>query len=1062
MKYIKLISLLTFFLLTSSNYSQKIKVIETMNLDLNSEYAEIGIKYLKNNKVLFASSKKNNSGKKRDKRNNRHMGLRLYTASIMQNGEVSNVKLFNEAESNPINESNITFTSDYKTVYFTRNNYIQDEYRKQFKKDTLDNHILKLFKASINSEGVLSNITPLPINNASYSVTNPQLSPDNKKLYFISDMKSSYGSFDIYEIALHADGTYGKPKNLGGNINSKGTEMFPYVTEENILYYASDGHGGLGELDIFSISLDKENATPINLGSPINSKKDDFSFIYNTNNLMGYFASNRKGGNGGADLYSFIVEPDTSEDEEEIAVITDDPTDSEVAVQITEITIEDSNTIVETQTKNSINEPKGETIIEEQSNTKETSALIGTAIIADNSNIIDNEEKQEENINLESNQDSSGEIKSANSKAETSIIETAIIADISNSKEEDKGINNGETIISNSEKTPSDNSKKSNSHIVINSTIITTDDSINKNVENELLLIEPVSVLNDGIPIDVENEEKKEIITLSTLSQNSADIAQNNQEAELDSTNLVEFKEELKIAEIPNGESDLNVQADSIKKDVAAIEAVSENKIEKCVQIVEGLIMNPSNTTLNNATVTVYENGKNIGTYDVSPEGKYSLELKCNYHYRITARLNKFEETYFELRTNQFSGSIITTNIVLKKIPCDILITGQFRDSKTNTPISNVKLYLIQENGQAKATNTKSDGTYTFKANCDEEYQINTDKFGYEESLFDINKSSVNNTTITFNATLKPLKCVQVLNGRITDLNTGQPLINITVDLIDKKGNLKETSQSNTNGNYHFTIDCDEIYTVNVTDKFYESASSNFKGTSENKQVNRLDIPIKSLVCIQIIDGIVLNSRTKVPMANVEVSLLKDGVTLETKTSPLSGIFSFEVVCETNYTVNVSSKDYYDNSKEIITSNVRNATVDFSIKLLSKLDFDLVRGEMMIIIEPIDFDLNESEIRDDTAIELTKIVNAMNKNPNVSVDIGVHTDSRAPDIYNMELSEERAQSIMNYIISRGINTSRLSGKGYGETQLLNKCTNGVKCTEEEHLVNRRIEFKVNQ
>ena len=86
----------------------------------------------------------------------------------------------------------------------------------------------------------------------------------------------------------------------------------------------------------------------------------------------------------------------------------------------------------------------------------------------------------------------------------------------------------------------------------------------------------------------------------------------------------------------------------------------------------------------------------------------------------------------------------------------------------------------------------------------------------------------------------------------------------------------------------------------------------------------------------------------------------------------------------------------------------------------------------------------------------------MTKSSDITVDIRVHTDSRAPDNYNLTLSEQRAQSIMSFIISRGIDASRLTGKGYGETQLLNKCANGVKCPEAEHLENRRIEFIVNQ
>ena len=988
MKQIKLLFLVVFILLSTSNYSQKLKVIESTNLDLNSEYAEIGIKYLKNNKVLFASSRKNKSGKKRDKRNNRHMGLRLYTGTIVQNGEVAAIQLFSEAENNPINESNITFTSDFKTVYFTRNNYIHDDYRKQFKKDTLDNHILKLFKASINSEGVMSNITPLPINNASYSLNNPHLSPDDKKLYFTSDMKSSYGSFDIYEMDLYADGTYGTPKNLGSNINSKGTEMFPFVTPDNILYYTSNGHGGLGEFDIFSVNLNEKKSKPINLGSPINSNRDDFSFIYNSNNFMGYFASNRKGGNGGADLYSFIAEPPFDETEEDILVELEEINTTEDNNQIVQNNIDEPENSIENKATNTI-----------QNGDTKSESVIAVVAISESLDIEETDSNQLNNTTIETEEDKLTVASSTNSENENSTI--ANTSDIEN------------------EELPTE-FKKPNANFAISSNIIATDDNIFKDKENELILL----------------QENTEDLKDEGLIVNSTDSIQ------------------------PNSSQD-SIQ-NPTKTAIAVAATPKEETIEKCIQIIEGYIMNPSNAILNNATVTVYENGKNTGTFDVASDGKYHLELKCNYHYRITARLNKFEESYFELRTEQFTGSTISTNIVMDKIPCNILISGIIRDSKTNTPISNAKLYLIKSDDKVTVTSTKPDGSYSFKVNCNEAYQINSDKFGYEEALFDINKSEVNNSTINFNANLKPLKCVQVLNGRITDLNTGEPLIDFKVDLIDKKGDLKETAQSNTNGNYHFTIDCDEVYTVNVSNTLYESASSGFKGTSENKQVNRLDIPLKPLIRIQTVGGIVLNSRTKVPMGNVKVNLLKDGQIVETKTSPASGIFNFEVECESNYSINVSAKDFYDHSKEIVTSNVRNAIIDFSIRIESKLDFDLVRGEMMISINPIDFDLNKSEIREDAAIELTKIINAMTKSPNISVAIGVHTDSRAPDAYNMTLSEERALSIMNYIISRGIDASRLTGKGYGETQLLNKCSNGVKCTETEHLENRRIEFKVNQ
>ena len=116
----------------------------------------------------------------------------------------------------------------------------------------------------------------------------------------------------------------------------------------------------------------------------------------------------------------------------------------------------------------------------------------------------------------------------------------------------------------------------------------------------------------------------------------------------------------------------------------------------------------------------------------------------------------------------------------------------------------------------------------------------------------------------------------------------------------------------------------------------------------------------------------------------------------------------------------------------------------------------------MILTNDIDFELNKSEIREDAAIELNKIIRVMNQDKNIKVAIGVHTDSRAPDDYNLSLSKERAQSILAFIISKGISAERLSGEGFGETKLINQCANGVRCSETEHLENRRIEFIVSE
>ncbi len=129
-----------------------------------------------------------------------------------------------------------------------------------------------------------------------------------------------------------------------------------------------------------------------------------------------------------------------------------------------------------------------------------------------------------------------------------------------------------------------------------------------------------------------------------------------------------------------------------------------------------------------------------------------------------------------------------------------------------------------------------------------------------------------------------------------------------------------------------------------------------------------------------------------------------------------------------------------------------------SITILATSDFIKTKDLLMINTNPIYFDLDKSFIRPDAAIELEKVVRIMLKYPKIKIDLGSHTDSRAPDAYNWKLSERRAKSSLDWIISRGINSSRITGKGYGETKLVNKCSNGVHCTETEHQLNRRTEF----
>src|SRR5690606_22007789 len=156
---------------------------------------------------------------------------------------------------------------------------------------------LKIYKATL-IDGKWDNIVELPFNSDEYNVAHPALSPDEKTLYFVSDMPGSIGGADIWKVSISKNGTFGKPENLGTGINTEGKETFSFISAENELYFASDGHPGLGGLDIFVSKItDKGFSEPENIGKPINSSMDDFGFYIDANR-NGFFSSNREEGQG--------------------------------------------------------------------------------------------------------------------------------------------------------------------------------------------------------------------------------------------------------------------------------------------------------------------------------------------------------------------------------------------------------------------------------------------------------------------------------------------------------------------------------------------------------------------------------------------------------------------------------------------------------------------------------------------------------------------------------------------------------------------------------------------
>jgi len=279
-------------------------VFEIRNLDVNSEYADFGGYPAQTNQSFYIISARNESiTAKKEWPGDGMSYLDIYKTKGTVNRELTDVKIVPRNVNKRYHEGPLCFTRDGLTVFYTRNNV--DVGNKGRDKNGIKN--LKIYQATLDNEGNWLNEKEVSFNSKDYSVGHPTLSPDEKTMYFASDMPGGFGATDLYKVELFEDYSFGKITNMGKNFNTEGDEMFPWVGANGDLYFASNGQIGLGGLDIFVCESTGNGffSKMANVGLPVNSNKDDFAFIVSDDNLTGYFSSNRDGGKGGDDIYYF-------------------------------------------------------------------------------------------------------------------------------------------------------------------------------------------------------------------------------------------------------------------------------------------------------------------------------------------------------------------------------------------------------------------------------------------------------------------------------------------------------------------------------------------------------------------------------------------------------------------------------------------------------------------------------------------------------------------------------------------------------------------------------------
>jgi outer membrane protein OmpA-like peptidoglycan-associated protein len=326
--------------LNNKNYLNNIKKISSKyvieNLNINSKYLDYGSAFY-GEKLVFASAKETDDFLVRKSNWNNQSFMNLFQATIKPDGTLDKPEKLTNNINTRFHECSPIFTNDGNTMYFTRNNFIDGKKGKSFNKTIL----LKLYK-SIKTDNKWGDAIELPFNSNQYSTAHASLSQDEKTLYFSSDMPGTFGQSDIWKVAIKSENEYGKPENLGKIINTEGRETFPFITDNNQLYFATDGQQGLGGLDIYYSDINENGnfSNPKNIGEPVNSNKDDFAFLIDNKKQLGYFSSNREGGKGFDDIYKFNIIPQKPCVQELIGIVTDK--DSGEILANTEVVILDN------------------------------------------------------------------------------------------------------------------------------------------------------------------------------------------------------------------------------------------------------------------------------------------------------------------------------------------------------------------------------------------------------------------------------------------------------------------------------------------------------------------------------------------------------------------------------------------------------------------------------------------------------------------------------------------------------------------------------------------------
>ncbi len=900
MKYITLllivISIQMYSQTTPGEYTVK-------NVITNTKYSDFGTSFFGKNKVIFASPKDNTVLTKKTWSGNNQPFLDLYIGTINEKGEIIGKKRVVGDVNNKFHEGIVSFTKDLKTVYFSANNYTDNNKAKRDSKGIVN---IQLYKASVRENGEWVEIVKLPFNDDEYSTGHPTLNIDDTKLYFVSDRPGSIGKTDIYVVTINSDNTYNEPKNLGERINTEEREMFPFISDDGILYFSSTGHPGYGGLDVFASRIfDTTVSEPINLEDPVNSSNDDFAFIINDDKHKGYFSSNnRKDGKGDDDIYSFIAFP---------------PLQIEGNQTISGIVID-----------------------------KDTQELIPGAIVA----LLDEQgnelERRTVSVNVDSNLTIRIDDLNKNNQENTSVI-----------------LGKGEDI------------------------------HINKTVDNLM----PSTGDEVELTIEITNKGTRKVSGIKVsdiLPEGYTYVSDDGEETYMSDKNI------LILEKLAKGETTtIKIKAivlPSGKDGAFSFDAKSDTKYKIAV-IAPGYLREEIDLkTVNDTDVNALEMNVSLAQELKVVDEKIMININTIY----------FDFDKWNIRP-EAAKELDKVIGVMKEHPSMNIESGSHTDSRAREAYNQILSekrakstvdYIVAGGIKRNRLTSKGYGEMQLVNNCLSFVKCSRQ----EHQLNRRTEFVIVNDDDRFVSTAATIDDVVIGRDYMTKVR------------IDKNQEKKQTQNiPSDKSSYHIIVGAFRNL-KNAIKKVNQLKSKGYEPKIlEVKQSGLIPVSIDSY-------------------NNKEEALHNLSKVRKTK----EGKDAWLLMQEFNQTETNTENQVNTTENEPLT-----ATNNSSIK-----------------IDPIYFDFDKWGISELELKQLDIVVQIMKNNPTIVVEASSHTDSKNLESYNQLLSEKRAKSVVNYIVSKGISSDRIIGKGYGEMKLTNHCKSFVKCTPEEQQANRRTEFKI--